>query len=458
MFKKTVTLFLTFSSTLFFAQKIHKTERICFFQDGKTGRPITIVNDSLIYKGDLKNPTVLKHAQYPETLDLYNYHFTVNKHTYLIHDGGGVVLEYRNDSIVRVDRSFLHRNQYRAAAFDYKNQLFLFGGYGLFTFKNIITKYNFDSNEWEELITNSDISPDARESADRILINKNLYIFGGLNSNKKTKPSSVIKDYSIWRLDLETLNWNQLGTINSKYKYTNDRERKQIFQANNKLYLFFIDVIFEINLINNTINYYENKSGIDPFMQFFDAKKETVYTLNTISSTNEIELKTIKFNKLLNYNHPFKTETFYTPDSWFKQNIYKIVSVLFFVIILVLFKIVKRKNANYIIYDSKSNRFTYKSNIIPSLGTMEEKFLIYLFENQSEFIQLNALNIFYENGGNQENFNAIIKKRDVVLNSLFFKLQLILCIEKDEFILKQNNEIDNRIKEIKLNPTYFKIK
>ena len=46
----------------------------------------------------------------------------------------------------------------------------------------------------------------------------------------------------------------------------------------------------------------------------------------------------------------------------------------------------------------------------------------------------------------------------MLLSSLFFKLQLILGIEKDEFILKQNNEIDNRIKEIKLNPIYFKIK
>lgn len=457
MFKKIFTLFLAFSSTLLFAQKINRTERICFFQEAKTGIPITIVNDSLLYKGELKKPILLKHTKYPQNLDFYPYHFTLNNHTYLVHDGGGIVLEYRNDSIVRVDRSFLHRNQYGAAAFDYKNQLFLFGGYGLFTFKNIITKYNFDSNEWEELITNSDISPDAREYADKILINKNLYIFGGLNSNKKTKPSSVINDNSIWKLDLETLNWNQLGTINSKYKYTNDREKKQIFQANNKLYLFSYQLIFEIDLINNRINYYENKSGIDPYMLFFDAKQETVYILNTIKSTKEIELKSIELNKLLN-PVPFKSELFYTPNSWIKQNLFSITFVLLILIALFLFSTLKRKAANYIIYDSKSNRFTYKSNIIPSLGTMEEKFLIYLFENQSEFIQLNALNTFYENGRNQENFNAIIKKRDVVLNSLFFKLQLILCIEKDEFILKQNNEIDNRIKEIKLKPAYFKIK
>ena len=154
-------------------------------------------------------------------------------------------MEFRNDSIVRIDKSFLHRNQYGAAAFDYKNQLYLFGGYGLFTFKNIITKYNFNSNQWEELTTNSDITPSAREYSDGIIINKNLFIFGGLNSNKKTKPSSVIKDNSIWKLNLETLNWEQLGIINSKYRYTDSRERKQIFQANNKLYLLSLIHISE---------------------------------------------------------------------------------------------------------------------------------------------------------------------------------------------------------------------
>ncbi len=457
MFKKIFTLFLIFSSTLFFAQKIHKTERICFFQDGKTGRPITIVNDSLLYKGELKNPISLKHTKYPETLDLYSYHFTINKHTYLIHDGGGVVLEFRNDSIVRIDNSFLHRNQFNSTPFEHNNQMHLFGGYGLFTYKNIITKYNFDSKEWDELITESEENPTAREYADKLLIDNNLYVFGGQKINKKTKPSSVIKDNTIWKLDLKTMHWQQLGTINPKYKYTIKNERKCLFQAKNKLYIFYIDIIFEIDITNNKINYYENKSGIDPFMVYYDKESDTILALNTLLATNQITLNKIKLSTLLNNNTPIITELFYTPNSWFKQNTYSIGFLTLFIIILVLFKFLKKKTANHIIYNVKTNQITYKSNIIPSLGVMEEKFLIFLFQNQSEFIQLNALNIFYENGGNQENFNAIIKKRDVVLNSLFFKLQLILSVEKDEFILKQNNEIDNRIKEIKLNPSFFKI-
>jgi hypothetical protein len=63
-----------------FSQTIPKTENICFFQDGKTGKPITIVNDSLIYKGELKNPGLLKHTDYPGILNRYtHYNFNIKR-------------------------------------------------------------------------------------------------------------------------------------------------------------------------------------------------------------------------------------------------------------------------------------------------------------------------------------------------------------------------------------------
>ena len=103
-------LFTLLTATFVSAQTIPSEGNICFFQEAKTGKPITIVNDSLVYKGELKNPSILKHTDYPETLNRYGYHFTINKHTYLVHEGCGPVLEYHNDSIVRIDNSFLQKN------------------------------------------------------------------------------------------------------------------------------------------------------------------------------------------------------------------------------------------------------------------------------------------------------------------------------------------------------------
>ena len=80
-----------------------------------------------------------------------------------------------------------------------------------------------------------------------------------------------------------------------------------------------------------------------------------------------------------------------------------------------------------------------------------------MFENRNQFIQLNQLNTFFESE-KQDNFNAIVKKRDLVFVNLLFKLNSTLQIEEQNIIITQKNETDKRIKEIKLNPLYFSLK
>ena len=53
------------------------------------------------------------------------------------------------DQLDRIDRSFPHRNQYGAHFFSYKENIFLIGGYGYWQTKSIITKFNFNSGDWE---------------------------------------------------------------------------------------------------------------------------------------------------------------------------------------------------------------------------------------------------------------------------------------------------------------------
>jgi len=62
--------------------------------------------------------------------------------------GCGRVYQWRNDSIVRRDHSFHHKNQFLNATFYHKGTVYLYGGYGFFQFKNIITRYDRLLNEW----------------------------------------------------------------------------------------------------------------------------------------------------------------------------------------------------------------------------------------------------------------------------------------------------------------------
>jgi hypothetical protein len=99
----------------------------------------------------------------------------------------------------------------------------------------------------------------------------------------------------------------------------------------------------------------------------------------------------------------------------------------------------------------------YKSKIINNLDPLEEKILIYLFQNITTFIQLNQLNSFFEKES-PDNVANVIKKRDLVLASLFVKLNAYVMHEEKPLVLMQKNEVDKRIKEIKLNPLYFILK
>ncbi len=447
------TLLLSFLPIFSWCQIIPKNENICFFKDAKSGKPIIIVNDSLVYKGNLKTPSQLKHSDYPESLNRYNYHFSINKHTYLVHDGCGVVLEYRNDSIVRIDNSFLQKNQYGAAPFTYKDKMCLFGGYGLFTNKNIITYYDFKLNEWFELETKNNELPSPRNNSYFLNSQNELYLFGGL---EKTLVPSYTTNRELWKLDLKNLKWSMIGNYNDSINsiISNPNVIYFSFQNDNKLYLLDRKSIYEIDIVSNKVNYYKNENLISPHKCLFDSETNSIISLVNLSANDQIKLNYISLKELL--NNPIKSEPFYS-KSLKEYKFYIVLIVILFLLLIFNYLSIQKLNSKKIIYNLSKNKFFYKSKPLSNLDSMEEKFLLYLLKHSHQFIQLNQLNTFFEND-KPDNFAAVVKKRDLVFNSLIFKLNSILHIEEDQIIISQKNETDKRIKEIKLNSDFFKEK
>ena len=450
---KIIPLYISLLSTIFvFSQQIPRTDNICFFQDGKTGKTVTIVNDSLVYKGELKNPSRLKHTDYPESLNNYNYHFIINKHTYLVHDGCGVVLEYRNDSIVRIDNSFLHKNQYGALPFVYDNQICLFGGYGLFTNKNIITRYDFKLNEWFELPTKKENKPLPRSGSNGFIINNKLYLFGGCD---KTIPSIYEQEKNLYQLNLKTGDWKVLGKYNETiYDLISKPGLDFSFSTKEKFYFLNNEQIIEIDFLKNKVNYYKNNDFISSFKMYYEDKTNSIVALNNLSAYNQLVENIKPLQSIL--KKPFKTEAFYSKSDFEYTTIFILLMVLV-VILYCFYRFAKPYKRNCIVYSKSKNKFFYKSKPLSHLENIEEKILLYLLENRTHFIQLNQLNSFFESD-KPDNYAAVVKKRDLVFNSLLFKLNSILHIEEDQIILSQKNETDKRIKEIKLNFDYFKEK
>jgi hypothetical protein len=443
-------LFILLFTSIGTAQTIPKTENICFFQDAKTGKPITIVNDSLVYKGELKNPTKLKHTDYPDLLKNYTYHFNINNHTYLVHAGCGPVLEFRNDSIVRIDNSFLQKNQYDASPFVYKNQICLFGGYGLFANKNIITQFNFKTKEWTRLYENKDRKPSERIGAINFHNKNRFYLFGGWN-NINSIDNTFQEDPKLWYLDYSTFQWYSIGNYNDKLKNINT---ELTFQGSTKSYVITRLEIIEIDYINNKINWYKNDISIFIFKIIYNNNTKTLHCLVNLPANNEFLLIKTKLSELL--KSPIKTEKLYF-SPW-QETAFPILTILFaFLLFFVIYKWVINRTVKYFVFHQSKNKFYFKSKIISNLDPLEEKILIYLFQNKDMYIQLNQLNGFLEKE-NPDNVANVIKKRDLVFASLFVKLNAYFMHGENPLVLKKKNEFDKRIKEIKLNPLYFTLK
>lgn len=437
------------------AQKLEFEGEFLLFREAKTKQPVLIINDSLVYKGNAMRKIAFKHTEYPAKLQEYKF-FNIGTKTYLVHEGCGPVLEYRNDSIVRIDNSFLHRNQYRAVRFVYNKEIYFYGGYGLFTFKNILTKYDFQTREWIEVKTFSNVPMEPREGAFSYIINTDLYVFGGNTKDENKIQCGKQLDNTIWRLHLPTMQWNCQGKVSgiSKLEYLSN---KLIFNNQEKT-CFITDVFNVIDPEKNTLEKFELKFYSHIFSNYFEGDK--------IICVVQDELKKSKYFAILPINiikgRQLSTYAFITP----LPNDHKIAFFLCSIIILLCLILIffyrkkiqnKMKPFNGILYNQEKELFLYKSKPITVFDEQEKRLLLYLLEQNNQFVSLNNLNQLFENSNQPETISATVKRREQTVARLLAKVSKITGINEKELIIERKNSEDKRIKDLKILPDLLKM-
>lgn len=176
--------------------------------------------------------------------DLYEFEFAYNnKKGELIFWDRGVGRVFEIDpqtySIRRIDKSHSHKNQFKHQPFIREGNIYTFGGYGYWIWKNYITYYDRELREWS--VQNADpISevPSARVPHAGVYATSldEFFIFGGNIPSRKQRaddqytPRHDIND--IWRFSFADNSWKMVANIDQGSRFYDPISFQRIGRTN----------------------------------------------------------------------------------------------------------------------------------------------------------------------------------------------------------------------------------
>ena len=141
-----VSLFL-FSSLNAFTQIFHKLPNQLYSNFTHKEKYYFLSQDSTYETSDAVHWKIYPNKIPAKGITLY--HHNTDSCTYVYYASGGNFYKFDGDTFTPMYQLGNHQNQYGSATFVYNKQIHLFGGYGLFTLKNIITYFDMKTQEWD---------------------------------------------------------------------------------------------------------------------------------------------------------------------------------------------------------------------------------------------------------------------------------------------------------------------
>lgn len=447
-------LLFSFTSSKLIAQELGEfnSEPIMFI-DNSIKQPIFIVNDSTYYEG---YELVEKKLISSEPFDFVEFStstvFNIKNQIYLVNKGCGKVFMYREGVLQRIDTSFNHRNQYNGLPFEYNNQIYMFGGQGLFTTKNILTVFSFTEKKWQLVPYESKLIPENRQYAKGIVIKDTLFMFGGIwEPNRRSQFSTTTTDSYLWAFDFKTRTWTHKGKIENRPQLP-----YSLTAAHNSL-------LYELS--ENKCHIYDVTQNTQHtvFIKNFQSTKQVVYdpVIDKILLVNEnidktkYKLFSINANDILETN--VVSNQFYEPIENYYLLFYTIAFLLFSIpislLIIMLFIKYNPEKLNKPTFQNNGNKEHELSITDFELSAYEKKTLNYLLASASK-IQISSLNtIFDSTSGAQETYGTINKRREKTLQTLKVKLAVYFNCPTEDILIETKHPEDRRIKLIELSPS-----
>lgn len=441
-------LFIITINTLAAQHKIPTTD-VLLFADPSTGLPSLLVSDTIMLQGHQLEKSLS--VEFPKAFNKTNFnkHQVVIQDTlFFIDDGNGPIIFYTHNRFKHIGTDFRHRNQFGAASFAYNNKLYMWGGEGLFTTKNILTGFSFKSTQWQHIKTiNRRINP--RSHMVYTLNHNKLRIYGGIRSDSEffNGKAPTIDNY-VHILDLKSLTWTKGRKIKKVFRIDSDTPFKNHFNKDNSYYIIKNEQVLEYNLAENYIKSYRLNDQIDITNIIYSKKTDHVSYLFK-DKNGQIKFFSETIGAFL--GQPFKTDTlFVSITDWSQQALIVIIAIIAIAISILFWRRQAKPKEEAFVYLSKSKQFKYLNQTLPEIDPLKKTVLLKLFHS-GNYVKLQELNQTIAQIKPHLGFDALNKKRENILNDLKVLLAVFLQMELAEIFIRRKTASDKRIIEIKLN-------
>lgn len=451
-------IFLLFASFFSFSQKFSFKVQPLVFKKSQTNEIIIIDNDETIIKLNKNVKIPLKHNGFLGKLKDY-IPFNIKDKTYLVHSGCGPVLEFRNDSLVRIDNSFLHSNQHGAVTFTYNNEIYFFGGYGLFSTKKFITKFDFETKEWRLVKTKNNHLIEPLASSFFYKGKEYLYVFGGQN---QTLDDERLKNTEfVYRLHFKNMTWERLRTdffTQDKKRTVNTENGTRFFEFNNELVLLDKQKLYKINFDKNTCTEYNSNFDIKSVL-LIPNKNKIIVLIEDLSHNTKFNFLVEQFSLKDILKTPINEYPFYYEEQ--PYYLYGLGSFVFLGLVFVMYK--KRSFITYYLhpnfpfqYWKQTEILYFKGKEVKHLSDDDIKILNKIASHPNQFISLNEFNELFSIDYDSENYSAIVKRREKKLDIFLQLLANVSSYDLKDILYERKNEVDKRIKEVLFLPLKIK--
>jgi hypothetical protein len=312
------------------------------------------------------------------------------------------------------------------------------GGYGYWKSNSLLTKFNFQTKEWDYIETRGQVPELGINSGSFVVENDVLYIF---DFYQKINDVDV-KNNNTYEFNLSSLKWEKKGSLNRLFYDDINRKTLEISIPFNST-KFLQKNLDSKNLIviepsKNTVKTYINENLVQVRRNAINVGDKIIYT--SLTADRAYETLIIKdFNDGL----ILESEAYLTNDYDLFMSYFLVVMLFCFMLVGLTFLKFKRDTFYFVVSENTLIGLNKSMNI-----SGDEKFVIELLSN-SKNNQVD--NVFFLNYFKKLELSedANIKRKNKVINDLNFKFEETF---KLELIMKTTKQSDSRQVAYRLNP------